>query len=697
MAKALKLYLDAETRSAFDLRAGGSYPYFRHPTTDCLLAAWAVGKDKPRLWHRGETLPAELRDAMLDPAIRICAHNFTFERGLLTNILAPRYGWPDVGLDRWDCTMARARACNLPASLEQALAALDVGAAKDAAGHRLMLQMCKPRDVAADGTITWWEDEQRIKRLGEYCARDIMGGRVLDQVLPELSPAERAVWLETEEINDVGVRFDLAFCRRALEVADIARDHLDREMRHVTHGVVKKASNVSALKAWVEIDHGIDIRPPEPPPPPLAPGEEELVKDGEQAFAETMAVPEEIKDTELRRRDVERLLLQPDALPEEVVRALQIRLEAGKTSTKKLNSILARADAEGRVRGLLAYHGAGTGRFSAAGSGVQIQNFPREVVADWDGAWAVLEEDGYDGIETLYGPSLDVISRMLRGGIIPTDGYDIINLDYAGVEARGVAWLAGCDTLVAAFASGAKIYEQMAGRVFNVPAKDIGKDSLERFVGKTLVLGCGYQMSWFKFMVTLALQGRLIDEAVARLGVATYRSEFSEIPDLWYEMERQAIAAVRHPGLVALAAGGRIAFRLDGKWLRLRLPSGRELRYRDPKLEPNERFPDRDKLTYLAVNSLTKRWERQSTYGGRLTENAVQGLCRDLLVAGVRRLRAAGYRVVTSVHDEIICEAPTGDPRFSVAHANQLMCALEPWATGFPLSAEGRRGSRYRK
>jgi DNA polymerase len=697
MTRAPRLFWDAETRSTIDLRKTGIYPYMRHYTTDVLLVRWALGDMEPELWLRGQPLPAGLLTALHDPSIQISAHNFSFERVLLQEILGPRYGWPQVDLSRWDCTMARARACNIPASLDGALRALGANVQKDGAGHALMLRMCKPRKIHEAGQITadqlkdtllftlledgrvaeWWCDDERMTRLGTYCTDDVKGGRALDRILPDLIPAERQIWLETEEINDVGVRFDLAFCRRALQVADDARALLDVEMREVTGRAVKKASNVSNLKAWLEIDLAVPL---------LDPLEE---------TDEEPAEEEDVQNPQLRRKDIERLLRRTN-LPAAARRALEIRYEAGKSSTKKLNAILLRADDEGRVRGLIAYHGAGTGRESAAGSGVQIQNFPRDVLRDWDGAWREMEESGVEGIETYIGPALDTISRMLRGSIIPGEGNEIIAADYASVEARGVAWLARCSKLVDLFASGAKIYEEMAASVWRVPAKSIGKDSLERFVGKTLVLGAGYGMGAAKFAATCEAQGRGVDLTTAKLGITTYRTTFPEIPLLWREMERAAIAAVRNRGTTVRAAGERIAFRLDGKWLRMRLPSGRELRYRDPKLERDERF-GADKLVYWGVDSKTKRWGKQNTYGGRLTENAVQGLCRDLMVRGKHRLREEGYRVITSVHDEIITEVRIGSNQHSVEDAVRLMCELPEWANGFPLAAEGKRAARYVK
>ncbi len=174
---------------------------------------------------------------------------------------------------------------------------------------------------------------------------------------------------------------------------------------------------------------------------------------------------------------------------------------------KKLEAIVDRASADGRVRGLLGYHGANTGRYIS--QGLQVQNFPRDVSADWDADRAMLDY-GAAAVDAIVGPPLDVISKMLRGAIIPADGHDIATGDFSSVEAVGVAWLAGQVDLLRAFRDERKIYEEMAGRVYGLDPKTITKDSVERHVGKTLVLGAGYQMGWWKFRETCLVQAGIL-------------------------------------------------------------------------------------------------------------------------------------------------------------------------------------------
>jgi DNA polymerase len=678
----LSVYIDLETRSTVDLRKVGLYPYARSRETMAILARFRIG-DGPQIeWRHGDPLPDEIAALCGDATVRWVAHNAAFERIMWRDCLQ-RQGWPaPPPLEQWECTMARSRACSLPGGLEDALIATGANVRKDKEGHALMLRMCKPRGFGADGKPYWWDDEDRMQRLADYCGLDVDGTRALDLRLPRMSDRERAIWVATERMNDGGLRFDIPFVHRALEVADKARAILNVRMAQITGRHVPAATNVAALKRWL-VDQGLDLTPP--PDPFSDPVDEALEEETEPD--EDDALPE------LRRKDVQRLLLD-DAVTGSVREALEVRLEAGKTSTKKLNAILLRADEQGCVRGLLAYHGASTGRYSAAGGGVQIQNFPRETEEDWDGARRALDF-GVEAVEALYGPTLETLSRMLRGAILPDDGCDLFSVDYSAVELRGVAWLAGQHDLVENLRTGGKIYEQTAAAIYGLPVESIGKDSRERWIGKQVVLGSGYQMGFRKFWLMCLGYGVRIEVELAERAIATYRELNPQIVALWYEANDAMMEAIRNPGRKTYAADGRLVFLLEGMWLRMRIPSGRVLRYARPRIEVDERF-GRDGIVYEGVNPKTKRWGTQRTFGGRIVENAVQALCRDLLADAMLRLEErfpGAWRMMTLVHDETVGSAKRG--ALTVEQARDVICELPAWAAGFPLGAEGWMGARY--
>ena len=157
---------------------------------------------------------------------------------------------------------------------------------------------------------------------------------------------------------------------------------------------------------------------------------------------------------------------------------------------------------------------------------------------------------------------------------------------------------------------------------------------------------------------------------------------------LWREMEDGFRAATLHPGTTFRYRS--FAFRRDGAWLRIRLPSGAYLCYPNPQVAD-----DGKTLSFMGTNQFTRKWERVKTYGGKLTENAVQAIARDLLVSGMFNLEAAGYPIVLTVHDEIVSEVDEGFG--SVNAAARLMCKLPEWAAGLPVTAEGYRTKRYKK
>ena len=648
----MRLHLDFESRSTVDLRVTGAYRYAEDPETEVILACYAVDDGPVQTWFHTDAvaLPEDLRAALEDDDCIIVAHNAGFEKAMMRYIMGPRHGWPVPPPHRWDDTAARAARQALPRSLEGAAMALGLDVQKDTEGRSLMLRMCRPRSVADDGTITWWDDDVRMKRLAQYCATDVEVERELDKILRQLTPEERQVWLLTEEMNDRGVALDVDFATYAVQVASEAQEALNKELNEITDGAVTAATNVGKLRQWL-LSKGFGVM--------------------------------EGEDESLNKKAVENLL-KSNAIPDDVRRVLEIRLLAGKSSVKKFQAMLDRVSKDGRVRGNLVYHGASTGRWS--GAGVQLQNLPRDTVKDFE--WS------RKNLTASMDKVLSTLSRMVRGSIMAAPDHRLMWADYAAVEARGVAWLAGQEDLIDLFAKGGKVYEEMAAVIFNVPAEEIGKDSLERFLGKTVILGCGYSMGAQKFRMSCAAMGTEIDEELAYRAVNAYRSNYAKIPRLWKMLDEAAIAAIAERGRETKYRS--VSFYADKNWLLIKLPSGRKLFYREPRLVTYAGpYGEKVSVEYSAVNSMTKKWNRERTFGGKLTENIVQGLCRDLIADAMLRLETSGYPVIASVHDEVISEVPVGQG--SVEEMVALMCQLPDWAKDFPLAAEGKEGLRYGK
>lgn len=716
------LRIDFETRSAVDLREAGMHRYAQDATTDawCMGFAFVIdGKVQPcRMWSLGQPLPDDVR-AHVEAGGRVIAFNAPFEHAIWNGVCVRKYGWPPLSVEQCECSAARCRALSLPGNLEGAAIALGLDVRKDMEGHRLMLQMCRPRKVIDGGCPTcrklapyhdcrtcggtgdgyeWWGDPERRARLEQYCAQDVMTeGAVYDRTLA-LIPQERRVWIMDQHINNRGIMVDVPLVQRTLTLVQHVQQHLNATMDETTGGYVSACSNVNRLRDWVSAQLGY----PGPLPSLDAATIDTMLALG--APVELPATPDDESDAETTDQDIPR-----KPLPDVVAQALQLRREAGKASTAKLNKMLAGVDADGRLRGLFIYHAAGPGRW--AGSRVQPHNLPRPklvkadkpeiTVAMIDMALDIIRrakpKDAMNLLWQSFGMPLTVIADLLRSMFIASPGHVIRVLDFSGIEARGVNWLFGQHDMLRQFRN------KDAGEgedLYVLEAKKVGSDS--RQLGKVVTLGCGYQMGPRKFVITADGYGIPLALDDAKRIVSMWRESHSAIKSGWREMNDAAIAAVQQPGAEVMVRG-KITFKKAGSFLFMRLPSGRCLSYPYPDVRPdtfewNGETIDTLKLRYKGQDTRQgrmKAWGWINTYGGMLTENAVQALCRDLLAKAMLNCEANGYPVVMHVHDEAVTELPEGQG--SLGEMEKFMVEQDAWADGLPIAVEGFEGTRYRK
>jgi DNA polymerase len=646
----VRLFLDLETRSTVELRRSGVYKYAAHVDTDVWVAAWAFDQEAPSLWWPGDPVPDRVRDHLVAGG-ELWAHNAAFERVMHREVLVPRYGWPSAALEQWYCTAAEAAALALPRRLEQVCDVLRLPVRKDMEGHRLMLQMCRPRRFEDDGQPIWWADAEKLQRLGAYCATDVQAEQLLFKAIRRLSADERRVYLHNERMNDRGVALDLELAGAAQKIAknEIARQN--RLLREATGGKVDTITKVAKLKEWVNAQ-GLDT------------------------------------DT-LKSKVLDGLIADAKELAPEVGDALSARKEAAKSSVSKLQSMFDVVDADGRARGLLMYHGASTGRDT--GKFIQPQNMPRGLeVRGREPEWiaAVLDGTLPEKAAAAQLTTLTVLSGLLRSMIVPARGQVFFCGDYAQIEARVVAWLADCTLMLEQFAEKRPIYLEMAEAIFG---KKITKDMPEYTIGKSAVLGCGFGLGKDKF----ATQFDATPD-VAKRAVETYRETYPEIVDFWGTLNKAALNAVGCEKTTYRV--GKLQLRREGAFLWIRLPSSRLLAYHMPAIvqrpmpwDPSDMRPA---VEFSGFNSYTHQWERLTTYGGSLAENVTQAIARDLMMAGALRTEAAGFQTVLKVHDEVLAEASA---QRSCADFNDLLETPPEWAVGLPIAAESWVGLRYKK
>ncbi len=667
------IYIDFETRSTVDLKRSGVYPYAAHRDTDIWCMAWAVDGGEPRLWRAGDPPPAELL-ARIAAGERLCAWNAQFERLMWDRVAVPRYGFPRVPVEQWECSLARSAACGLAASLGTVAAALGTPQQKDMAGYRLMLQMCKPQAVV-DGAPQWWDDEAKVRALGEYCLQDVRAEQTLHHLLPPLPVQERDVYLFDQRINDRGVNVNWELVSGLQVLAERARVDTNKRVAELTGGAVTSITQTAALTEWLK-SRGVDV--------------------------ESISAPV-----------LERALLAE--LPDDVYDLIRLRLETGCSSIAKLQAMLDYRDpTDDRMHGLLQYHGAATGRW--AGRGPQPQNLPRVTTREADFVATITEwllvtppkpshmplwrpwcrprpilDEAYQKL-CLWGPPLRNIAQMLRRCIIARAGAVLYGGDFASVEARMTAFLAGHSDLVDAFRAGRDVYVDMASHIYGVSPDQVTKSM--RHIGKIAILGLGYGMGAPKFRATAWKYGIEVSEEESRRAVNTYRNVHYPHVALWKSLQGAAIRAVRDH--VLSAARGLylpVAFSVEGQWLLAHLPSGRCLRYLNPRLVENEY--DGVDLMVDSYSSMTKTMEPVKLYGGLLTENVVQALCRDLLVHSMWSVERQGFPVILTIHDEILSEAPPS--KDGVEEFKRAMSAVPEWAAGFPLVVEAWSAKSYEK
>jgi DNA polymerase len=631
--------IDFETRSAVDLRKTGVYKYASDPSTDIWCMAYkAPWSDDVLVWQPGDAVDTHLEDWIVEGGL-LSAWNANFERTIWNEIMVGRYQWPRTGIKQWRCTMAQASAMGLPRALGQAASVLGVEEQKDKAGAALMLRMARPRKVNADGSYTWWNTKDKIDTLVAYCIQDVKTELSVAATLNDMPDSERRLYQLDQRINDRGVKVDLDLIERVSKLANSASENIDAEIKRLTNGQVKAATNAMDLTAWLR-GYGLKVNSVD-------------------------------KQTVTRMLGMEKL--HPI-----IKQVLRLRQDGAKSSTAKYEAMVNAANADDRMRGLLMYHGAATGRWS--GRLVQPQNFPRpqKKQAELDEIIAKLKADE-DVSE--YGAGTVLASDLLRSMLIADDGHRLMFADYSAIEARVLAWIAGQTDLVETFRNGGDVYKEMASAIYNVNVESVTDG--QRQVGKMAILGCGYGMGGKRFAEQCATMGINVDEDEAKRIVSVYREKNNRIAQYWRDSENDFVEMVKGAGRVGS--------------VELPLPSGRSLTYHNPRIIQRETpwGAMRDTAQVDTLNSVTRQWVSQIIWGGLLTENVVQATARDLMATAMMALELKGYNVILSVHDEIISEVP--DDFGSLEEMIEIMTRVPAWADGCPVNAEGKEGKRYRK
>lgn len=719
------VYIDFETQSAADLKAVGGWQYSRHPSTRILCVAYAADDEPVQLatFDQRRATHGYLLKLAEDPETIFVAHNAGFEQAIWRNIMAPRYGFPEIPVERWRCTAAKAAYMSLPRKLEGVGEALGLPIQKDKEGHKVMLKLCKPRGGRKfKGQTVFWEYDDcpdDFEKLYKYCMTDVETEMLVDRALPPLNEREQRVWFLDQKINMRGIRCDVEAVQQVLKFIDRTTENLVAEFQDLTSGMVSSPTKRAATAEWLSEGCGVEM-------------------------------------PDMQKATVEKILKTD--IPKDAHRALEIRQQLSKSSTAKYTAMLAGADPDDhRLRDLFMYCAAGTHRWG--GRRIQPQNLPRGTVKS-DAAIDTIMLDDYEWFSDLYPDRFGAYSSCVRGMLVASPGCELFVADFASIEARALAWLAGQESSLAVFRAGGDPYCVEAGTIFG---REISKgDSYERGVGKGSVLGLGYAGGINALGVTCRAYGVDLRPAYDILwrttstderekaefaysgyvqrqlkagnddpldrgsGLAAdiikqrWRKKNKNVVTYWSDLEEAAIQATLTGQKVTV--GSRrvlfdkrgplseqdeydivrpdITFGMMGEHLLCRLPSGNCLVYpfARVKMVENDWGDVKQTLTYKTRDDSNWAYGRKHTYGGKLAENITQSVTRDLLAEAMLRLDADGWDIALHVHDEVAADVPVfGDMDARLKTFERTVAQLPAWATGLPVAAEAWRGKRYRK
>lgn len=652
-----RLLIDLETYSSADITKTGAFKYAEAPDFEILLlaCAWDDGPvqvidmtgREPVTDERTAAKAAALASVVAgitDPDTVKVAHNSAFERACLT-----RYLGRDLPPEEWEDTMILAAMNGLPLSLDAAGAALELRDQKIREGTALISYFCKPcRPTIANGGRTRNLPEHapdKWERFKAYCQRDVEVEQAIYRRLRSfpVTDFERKVWALDARINERGVRIDTGLVAAAIAQNEAFTTRRMAEMRRLTG--LENPNSVAQLKDWLETA-------------------------GMSADSLNKTAVQELKDK---------------ATDPTTRRVLELRQQLGKTSVTKYEAMQSAVCADGRVRGLLQYYGAGrTGRW--AGRLVQVQNLPQNHLAGLGLVRELVRERDLETLELCFDSVPDVLSQLIRTAFVAGEGNIFHVADYSAIEARVIAYLAGEKWRMDVFRSGGDIYCSSASAMFRVPVVKHGVNGHLRQKGKIAELACGYGGGVGALRAFGADKMGLTEEEMQDI-VTQWRVASPAIPRFWRDAESAAVRAINNPGRMTTVPCG-VKYRRDGDALRCRLPSGRILSYWDAKLDTD------GSICFMGQNQTTRRWEKTGTWGGKLVENIVQAYARDCLAVAMVRLAEEGWKICFHVHDEVIVEAPIGTSWEQVA---EVMGRPIDWAPGLLLRGDGYSTPFYKK
>ena len=714
----------------------GTPVYAGHPSTEILCLYYNMKDGKGvQGWIPGTPYPRDLLDYVASGR-PIEAFNVTFEFWIWNMVAVRRLGWPALQLEQCHCAMAKARRYSLPGRLG-VLASVLGTAPKDKDGERLLRKLSRPQSATKKRPETrWtpataWED---FVKLYNYCGDDVTAEDQAAALIPDLTPEEHATWQVDQLLNIRGVRVDVESLDACLRIMDDMKRAYTMELANITQGAVGSASEVAKLQEWVTAQ-GLPI--PDctadtirdtlarfedvPPPPHLA------------NAVRALEIRSTLGGSNITKLKTLKLQLSSDGrLRDQYMYCGADRTGRWSAGGVQLQNITAKGPKTktcngygcGRIVGVDCKPNMTGGTCPDCGGDGFTKN-PEWTIEAVEQALADIRTSDLQTLTGIWGDPAKLLAGCLRGLFMATPGKRFICCDYSAIEAVVAACLARCQWRIDVFSTHGKIYEQSAANATGIPFEEIlaykkqhgMHHPARKGVGKIRELAGGYG-GWIGAWRNFGADDYFDSEQAIKDDVLKWRDESPEIVEMWggqfrqigakpwdavphlFGLEGMAIAAIQNPGNDYAHLDITYTFR-DGT-LYCKLPSGRFLHYHNARLVPTEDKLKRGsavKILFDGYNSNPTKgpvgWITMETYGGRLFENVVQAVSRDIQADAIKRVEAAGYPVVMHTHDEIIAEVEYG--RGSWQEMASIMSQRPDWASWWPIKADGWEHERYQK
>lgn len=649
MAK--NLFIDVETYSSVDIKDSGAYKYIESPDFEILIIGYALDDNlvKSIDLAQGEEMPEEFEEALLNPECLKIAHNAVFER-----LCFKRIGY-NIPAEQWYCTSVKAAYCGLPLSLDSVSKVLNLTDKKLSTGKALIKYFscpCKPTKINGMRTRNYPRNApEKWDMYKEYNVYDVLAEREIfhrleKYIIPDI---ERKMYVLDQNINDRGILVDIELAKSAIAVDNEYSALLIEKAKTLTG--LENPNSPMQIRQWIE-------------------------------KKTSGYVPSLSKETMLN-------LFEEFADYPDVIELLNIRKKLSKTSIKKYYAMLNCAMKDNRVRGTFQFYGANrTGRW--AGRLLQLQNLSKNHISHIEIPRELIRARDWESVEIMYDDVSDILSQLIRTALIAPENKMFSVADFSAIEARVISWLANEEWRMDVFRGDGKIYEATGSKMFNIPISAITKGSVLRDKSKISELALGYEGSLGALKRMGGERMGLSDIEMTSL-VRKWRTANPAIVSMWKELDEASKEAVRYQRPVQCTCRN-IIFDCDGEFMTIQLPSGRKLFYRGPRFK--NKIIGRSKmatesLCYQGVVQETKQWGEIDTYGGKLTENIVQAIARDLLGNSMLQLESAGYYPVCHIHDECLVEVPKENAQAHYEEMTKIMATPPVWASDLPLRADG--------